>query len=50
VEPGTPLMVLVSMKMENTIYARSKGIVQNVYVKEKSFVEANAQLLQIVEN
>ena len=50
VEPGTPLMVLVSMKMENTIYARSKGIVQNVYVKEKSFVEANARLLQIVEN
>lgn len=47
VEEGTPLLVLISMKMENTIYAHSKGIVKEIYVKEKSFVEANAQLLQI---
>ncbi len=47
VEPGTPLMVLVSMKMENTLYAHSKGIVKEIFVAEKSFVEANSQLLQI---
>ncbi len=47
VEAGTPLLVLVSMKMENTIYAQSKGIVKEIYVNEKSFVEAKSQLLQI---
>lgn len=47
VEEGTPLLVLVSMKMENTIYAHTKGVVKQIFVTEKSFVEAKAQLLQI---
>lgn len=47
VEEGAPLLVLISMKMENTIYAHSKGRVKEIYVSENSFVEAKTQLLQI---
>ncbi len=47
VEEGTPLLVLISMKMENTIYAHTKGIVKEIFVSEKSFVEAKSQLIKI---
>jgi acetyl-CoA carboxylase biotin carboxylase subunit len=47
VTEGTPLIVLSSMKMENTIYADISGTIQEIYVAEKSFVEAGTLLLRI---
>ncbi len=47
VKAGDPLLVLLSMKMENTIEAHEDGTVAEVYVSEKSFVEADALLVKI---
>ncbi|MEN3040423.1 MAG: biotin carboxylase N-terminal domain-containing protein [Bacteroidia bacterium] len=53
VQPGTyvaagqPLLVFVSMKMENVIQATEAGRVEAILVKEGDTVEAGTQLLQI---
>lgn len=45
VQAGTPLLVLSSMKMENTIAAESDGTVLEVLVKAGSNIEADTELL-----
>jgi 3-methylcrotonyl-CoA carboxylase alpha subunit len=49
VEEGEPLMILVSMKMENTISAALAGTVKELYVKESELVPASKLLLSIEE-
>jgi len=50
VKSGKGLLVMSSMKMETTIEAHTDGEVQEVFVAEKSFVEANSVLLKVKEN
>ena len=47
VEPGTPLLVLEAMKMENEIKAVMQGVVRAVHVREGDAVEKGAPLVQI---
>lgn len=47
VKPGDGLVTLSSMKMENTIEAFEEGIVEEVYVEPKKFVEAEMLLIKI---
>ncbi len=47
VEPGQPLLVFLSMKMENRITAAEAGQVEALYVQKGQTVEAGALLLQI---
>ncbi len=47
VSENQPLLVLLSMKMENTIYAHEAGTVQAVFVEEGQTVTAGTELLQI---
>lgn len=47
VKTGDPLLVLMSMKMENVIEAQQDGIVEEIYVSEKGFVEADTLLLKL---
>lgn len=47
VKKGDLLMVLLSMKMENSIVAHSDGKVEEVLVTEKYFVQADTVLLKI---
>lgn len=49
VEEGDPLVILSSMKMENTIYAEQAGEVQEVYAAEGNSVEAGFLLLKLSE-
>ena len=44
---GDPLLILFSMKMENTIHAESDGIVEEIYATEGNNVEAGYLLLKI---
>ncbi len=44
---GKGLVIISSMKMETTIEAHSDGIVEEIFIIEKSFVEANTVLLKI---
>lgn len=48
VKIGTPLLVLLSMKMENVVHAHSAGVVKEIFVAEGALVNAKTQLL-IVE-
>jgi acetyl-CoA carboxylase biotin carboxylase subunit len=47
VKSGDPLLVMLSMKMENTIEAFEDGTVEEIYVTEKGFVDADALLVKI---
>ena len=47
VKAGDALIVLSSMKMENTIYADEGGKVEEIYVEENTNVEADVLLLKI---
>ena len=47
VNAGDGLVVLSSMKMENTIYAEKSGVVEQIYMEEGSNVEAGFLLLKI---
>lgn len=47
VEEGDALVVLSSMKMENTITATSRGTVTDVYVKDNESIAAHRLLLKI---
>lgn len=44
---GQPLLVMLSMKMEMTVEAKTDGEVDEIFVTEKSFVQANSVLLNI---
>jgi acetyl-CoA carboxylase biotin carboxylase subunit len=50
VQSGKALVVMSSMKMETTIEAHSDAIVEEVFVTDKSFVEAGAPLLKMKED
>ncbi len=47
VEKGKTLLIMSSMKMETSIEAHSDGVVEELFIAEKSFVEAEAILLKI---
>ena len=47
VEQGTPLLIISSMKMENTISAEEEGVVEEIYATEGSNVEAGFLLMKI---
>jgi biotin carboxyl carrier protein len=47
VQPGDGLLVINSMKMENTIEAFEAGTVEEVYVETNGFIEAEMLLLKI---
>ncbi|MDB5225869.1 MAG: Methylcrotonyl-CoA carboxylase biotin-containing subunit, partial [Bacteroidota bacterium] len=49
VKSGDALIVMLSMKMENTIEAHTDGIVEEVYVTGKQFVEGGTLLLKMKE-
>jgi acetyl/propionyl-CoA carboxylase alpha subunit len=48
VEIGKTLLIMSSMKMETSIEAHANGVVEEIFIAEKSFVEANATLLKIL--
>lgn len=47
VQAGTPLCVLVAMKMENEIKSPIDGIVKEVYIKEEDKVAVNDKMMVI---
>jgi biotin carboxyl carrier protein len=47
VSKGDKLLIMVSMKMENTIEAFEDGTVEEIYVADKQFVEADTLLVKI---
>lgn len=47
VKAGDALLVINSMKMENTIEAYEEGIVEEIYVEAEGFVEADSLLLKM---
>ncbi|NIK74770.1 3-methylcrotonyl-CoA carboxylase alpha subunit [Thermonema lapsum] len=47
VKKGQPLLVFVSMKMENQMHALEEGIVKEIYVEEGANIEAGTCLIQI---
>ena len=49
VDEGSPLIILVSMKMENTVSAAAAGIVTDIFVKEGELVSASKLLLSLTE-
>jgi len=49
VDEGSPLIILVSMKMENTVSAAAAGIVTEIFVKEGELVSASKLLLSLTE-
>lgn len=49
IQSGKGLLVMSSMKMETTIEAHTDGEVEEVFVTEKAFVEANTLLLKMKE-
>jgi acetyl-CoA carboxylase biotin carboxylase subunit len=50
VKSGDPLVVMISMKMENTVEAHSEGTVEEVFVIPKQFVEAETLLLKMKDD
>lgn len=49
VKNGDPLLVINSMKMENTVYAHQEGTIQGIFVSEKTLVNAGDVLLKMEE-
>lgn len=47
VSKGDKLLIMVSMKMENTIEAFEDGTVEEIYVADKQFVEADTLLVKL---
>ncbi|MFK7772666.1 MAG: biotin carboxylase N-terminal domain-containing protein [Saprospiraceae bacterium] len=47
IKQGTPLLVISSMKMENTICAEEDGVVEEIYATEGNNVEAGFLLMKI---
>jgi biotin carboxyl carrier protein len=49
VKSGEALLVMISMKMETTIEATDDGIVEEIYVEAKQFVESGTLMLKMKE-
>lgn len=49
VQSGKPLLIMNSMKMETTIEAQTDGVVEEIFVTEKLFVQAGEVLLKMKE-
>jgi len=47
VEPGTGIIIIEAMKMENEIQCRNKGVVKAVHVNAGQAVESDAALVEI---
>lgn len=47
VEPGTPILVMEAMKMEHTIKASKKGVVEKVLFKEGDQVQGGVELVKL---
>ncbi len=47
VQSGDPLLIINSMKMENTIYAFAEGTVEEIYVQERDLIQADDLLVKI---
>lgn len=47
VQPGTPLIVMEAMKMQNELLSEVQGIVRDVRVREDQAVESGAELVVI---
>lgn len=47
VEPGTPILVMEAMKMEHTIKASKKGVVEKVHFKEGDQVQGGVELVKL---
>ena len=47
VKPGSPVVTLMAMKMENEIISESHGKVKNIKIKEKQFVNAEEVLMTL---
>ena len=50
VKEGDPLVILSSMKMENTIYASENGVVEEVFTQNGENIEAGFTILKINPN
>ena len=50
VKEGDPLVILSSMKMENTIYASENGVVEEVFTQNGENIEAGFTILKINSN
>lgn len=50
VKAGEQLLIINSMKMENAIEAQADGVVDEIFVEEKAFVEADTLLLTVKKN
>ena len=50
VNEGDPLVILSSMKMENTIYASENGVVEEVFTQNGENIEAGFTILKINPN
>lgn len=44
---NTPLLVINSMKMENTIFSTSDCVIEEVFVSEKMFVKADSLMIKV---
>jgi len=49
VRSGDALIVMISMKMESTIEAAEDGIIEEIFVEPKQFVEAGTLMLKLKE-
>ena len=47
IKKNQPLIVLSSMKMENTIYSKEDGVIDNINVKKGENIKAGHILLNI---
>ena len=47
VVPGTPILVMEAMKMEHTIKASKKGVVEKVHFKEGDQVQGGVELVKL---
>ena len=45
--PGTPILVMEAMKMEHTIKASKKGVVEKVHYKEGDQVQGGVELVKL---
>jgi pyruvate carboxylase len=48
VDAGAPLFVIEAMKMESTITAPAPGIVKAIYLKEKTLVEQDDLVVEVM--
>ncbi len=47
VEPGTPILVMEAMKMEHTIKASKKGLIEKIHFKEGDQVSGGVELVKL---